>query len=102
MAKWQQGDVIIRKVSSIQKNGWKERQDKRVAEGEVTGHAHVVQGPDAYVFEDAKGNRFVESKSDWTLVHEEHNAITMPPGTFEISIVREYNPFQKAIERVKD
>ncbi len=67
-----------------------------LAEGEATGHAHVVLGR-SRLFGRIPGTRgpvtrclLVEEPA--TLVHQEHDAIALAPGAYEIRRQREYVP----------
>lgn len=68
----------------------KRRNDKNLAEGEVTGHAHRCAGDDVAVFDRDDGTRRLEAPHGAEVTHEEHNTHVLPPGN--------YTTF-KAIER---
>ena len=106
MIKYQQGDVILLKVTEEEfkeaKLGIKISQHETravLAEGEETGHYHAIYMDD--MLEDAgvtlcKRNRWgnnegliVKGKID--LKHEEHNTITLPEGFYIQKIVREFD-----------
>lgn len=74
------------------------RNDKKLAEGEVTGHAHVLERSD--VFED-DGYRYFSCDTD-TIHHEEHKPITLPRGKYASGIVSEYDHFAEEARNVKD
>ena len=136
MIKYQQGDVLIRRLESPIK-GKKQKQygegavsledksdrwvqDNRtvIAEGEVTGHAHAfnnTNNPDVTItlFKAEKiwGTRLEGSDTpnyirieggDAVLTHEEHNALSIPPGEYEISQVREFDYLRNETRRVVD
>lgn len=91
----QQGDVTLRKVTKEElKQAVKVKNDKRgvvLAEGEVTGHYHGIEE-----VEDAElyriGERMLLSvEKPVQLKHQEHHAITIEPGIWEIGIVREWD-----------
>ena len=135
MIKYQQGDVLIRKLESPIKEekedydgktvSLKDKrsrwiQDKRtvIAEGEVTGHAHAFNNnnnPDVSITlfkaESLWGTRMQGSDTpnyvrieggDAVLTHEEHNALSIPPGEYEISQVREFDYLRGETRRVVD
>lgn len=106
MIKYQQGDVILLKVTEEEfkkaKLGIKISQHETravLAEGEETGHYHAIYMDD--MLEDAGvtlckrnswGNNeglIVKGKVD--LKHEEHNTITLPEGFYIQKIVREFD-----------
>jgi len=72
------------------------------AEGEVTGHHHscVADGVDLY--EDDNGTLWCSVYKETTVTHQEHNPVTLSPGTYRIGIVREVDPFEKEIRNVAD
>jgi len=109
--KYQHGDVLIRPTddelakesyssgNTVQLGGGG---DDRIvlAKGEATGHAHAID------MSNLPSNVVVTTfGSDWrnnvdllgikggdvVLTHEEHKPITLPPGNYEVSIVREFD-----------
>lgn len=79
------------------------------AEGEVTGHAHRVDGgvlyEDLEVLDEDGPMRVFESDEPRTITHEEHHAQTFPPpptGRYRIGGVIERDPFMEAARRVAD
>lgn len=135
MIKYQQGDVLIRKLESPiteEKEGydgrtvslkdkntrWNQKKRTVIAEGEVTGHAHAFNdnnNPDVSItlFKADRiwGTRMQGSDTpnyvrieggDAVLTHEEHNAISIPPGEYEISQVREFDYLRNETRRVVD
>jgi len=98
---FQQGDVLVYKVDELPKN-LNKAQNKVLAEGEVTGHCHQIIDDNTDVFVDDNGNIFLETKADSVLKHDTHHPITLPPGKYEVKIVREYDPFEDASRKVRD
>jgi len=75
-----------------------------LAEGEVTGHAHVadlMRFPGTALFESPSG-RFLQALTDIEIVHEEHKTVRVPKGIHQIRIVKEVDPFTEEIRSVKD
>lgn len=107
MKLYRQGDVLIRTIDAIP-NGAKDVTPKDrivLAYGEVTGHAHAIAPDEAREFSlaDAAGvvRRFLKVVGGEAIVrHEEHAAIPLPTGLYEIVIQREYHP--EAIRNVAD
>jgi hypothetical protein len=105
---YRQGDVLLRRVDAIPSAASAEKNDNGrvvLAYGEVTGHAHAIAASEAASFSmtDAAGavQRFLSVASGGaTLRHEEHSAIALPPGVYEIVQQREYSP--EAIRNVAD
>ena len=96
-----QGDVLLVPVE-----GLPERRHERVvegprivlAEGEATGHAHVVLGRARLVHSTTApswrgvGHTHLVVDEPASLVHDEHDAIGLLPGTYEVRRQREYTP----------
>ena len=135
MTKYQQGDVIIRKLEEPIKETWQDYDGKSsssldksdrwnqasrtvIAEGEATGHAHAFNmtnnpGVDITLWHRISSyGRKVGGGStpgamrikggDAVLTHEEHNAITIPPGEYEITQVREFDYLRRETRTVVD
>lgn len=99
----QQGDVLIVAVDAIPESAKKKNGAITLAEGESTGHAHRIEdvaGCTAY--EDDNGTLWLNVENETTVTHEEHKPVTLPPGTYKISIVREVDPFENEIRSVAD
>lgn len=101
--KYQQGDVLLRQVATIPHGGTVVRHARGwvVAEGEGTGHAHVVIGDGVEVYE-KDGTLYVSAPNGGTIRHEEHKPIDLAPGNYEIGIVREYDHFVEEARQVRD
>jgi hypothetical protein len=79
----------------------KKKLDRPVlAEGEVTGHAHVLDGL-VDVFE-VDGVREFYLRDETRLVHEEHRVIDIPAGEFQSGVAMEYDHFAEEAKRVVD
>lgn len=123
---YRHGDILLIKIDELPKNmKFKTKKGKVILEGEITGHAHRLKG-NVRILEVAEkiannpsgvwdGKRLVaniptvEPKSQVVgyalvkelteLIHEEHNTITLPVGTYEIRRQREYDAdFIKYVE----
>jgi len=102
--KRQQGDVILKSVVSIPKGSKPVIAKKRgyvLAEGEVTGHAHVIDDIEAEVFE-KDGVMFIKTTKSINVTHEEHKPITLDAGIWQVGIVKEYDPFSVETREVRD
>lgn len=90
---YRQGDVLLIEASRPRGTQTPERPTGGrwiLALGEATGHAHAipaVAGADVYR---SGSDRFLDALSPVELVHEEHGAITVAPGTYRVRIQREY------------
>ncbi len=90
MNRYRHGDVIIVGVDNIPA-GAQKLAHLTLAEGEVTGHAHRITDGTAALFSfDAKTYLRIQSELA-TLSHEEHKALQLPRGEYEILIQREYD-----------
>ena len=109
---YRHGDILLIKIDELPKNiKFKTKKDKVILKGEVTGHAHTLRG-NAKILEKAEriinpsptGSLPVRNlpmrsqvigyavvKEPTELIHEEHNTITLPVGTYEIKRQREYD-----------
>jgi hypothetical protein len=68
----------------------KKRNDNVLADGELTGHAHRAEGRGVAVY-GAGVQRLLNAPHGATVTHEEHHAIDLPAGEYEISRVQEYD-----------
>lgn len=97
MKKLQQGDVIIRSIGKIPAGATPVSKSTRgfvLAEGEATGHAHVIQ--DEIEMYEKDGVLFIRVEKPVTVEHEEHKPVRIESGTYEIGFVREYDfPIRK-------
>jgi hypothetical protein len=88
-----QGDVILVPVDTIPDSATRARRSKtiRLAEGEVTGHHHVLEllnANDAELLivpgDAAEMNRiFLNVLTEVELTHPEHDTIVVKPGKYE-------------------
>ena len=100
---YRQGDVLIVAVEWVPPNAFPVlTEDDRVvvAYGEATGHAHVLESDDVQLFEHAATQFVHVGSSGAALVHDEHETIALPEGTYRIVQQREYTP--EEIRRVAD
>lgn len=87
-----QGDVILRPLSHTTPSLGRQLSHLTLAEGEVTGHSHRISEGQAELYE-KDGTLYLRVLSpEATLTHEEHNALSIPQGTWQVRIQREYEP----------
>lgn len=106
MKQFRQGDVLIRQINNIP-TGVKKSKTAVVAEGEGH-HEHKAIG-DLEVLE-LNDKFYLAVNTDGKLVHvhtgtetlAEHLPIELEQGFYEIIHQRQYNPYEKAIQRVRD
>jgi len=104
-----QGDVLLVPVASVPGEPASvvsaRRAERHVlAEGEATGHAHVVSGPGLGLVEwelprrwmARERRRYLVVEGEATLAHEEHLPLVVPAGVYEVRRQREYRP-QRAV-----
>ena len=98
----QQGDVLL-KPNTIPPQS-KATEGNVLQEGEHTGHAHRLHGEGFTVFEHptTKRKHLRVVKEGVMLRHEEHKAFAVPPGDYEISIVKEFDHFEEETREVVD
>ena len=97
---WRHGDVLIQSCKGIPKDA-KRLPHCILAKGELTGHAHRVEGGRDAVLYEAADERYLEVTADTaTVAHEEHGPVTLQRGTYRVWIQREYSP--EEIRRVVD
>jgi hypothetical protein len=107
MKMYRHGDVIIEVANETDFDCGdaiaRDAQGRAVlAEGEVTGHAHRIDEPEAFLFQHKKIPHLKLLRVDETvwLRHEEHKPIEVPPGKYTVRIKRQYSP--AGWERVAD
>jgi len=97
---WRHGDVFLARVETIP-TGLRKLPHCRLAEGEITGHAHRISEPHTADLFEGNGERFLHIRAPQaTLMHEEHAPITLEQGIYRVWIQREYSP--EEIRRVID
>lgn len=101
-----QGDVLLVPVDQIPADAKPRKGKDRLilARGEVTGHHHSLvaeRGGEIDVLETKAGEVFARiMAAPAREVHQEHAAIEVPPGNYQVVIQREYHP--QEIRRVAD
>ena len=63
-----------------------------IARGEATGHAHRLQLAKGRLLLFAAGVAYIKAQYKATVDHEEHGAVVLPPGNYQVKIQREYEP----------
>jgi hypothetical protein len=91
-----QGDLLLVPVDEVPADADLWRSGLLVlAEGEATGHAHVLEDEHASLHSVEFNPTWflnVEEGDPVLLVHEEHDALSVPPGAYEVRRQREYVP----------
>src|SRR5258708_31056527 len=100
----QQGDVILKKITELHAGVKKAKRDNGdivLDYGEVTGHRHRICDVDAMFYE-KDGMFYLKTDKPVTLIHEEHNQITVEPGIWQVGQVREKDWISGMVRRVID
>ena len=99
----QQGDVLLRKLSTLPSGEKKVISRKKLilAEGEVTGHYHEIVESDSELIQ--IGDKIILSLANSSvLTHQEHNHVTVDAGIWEVGRVQEYDYFAQMSRQVAD
>jgi hypothetical protein len=101
----QQGDTLYTKLAVMPEGDRKKVQRTKrgivIAEGEHTGHAHVIEDEDAELIQ--IGERMLLSLAKTvTVKHDEHGPIRLEPGVWEIGRVREKDWLNDMVRTVAD
>jgi hypothetical protein len=101
-----QGDVILELVDAAPVSGRRIKPDPDgavvLARGEVTGHRHAFYGGNVTLFRDDAlargvpaelyiGHVKITGRKPAALRHEEHDTISLPPGTYRVRRQREWD-----------
>lgn len=99
----QQGDVLLRKIDRIPKGDVKviSKGKMVLAEGEVTGHYHGIEESESELIQIGE-KILLNLKNTATLTHQEHHAITLEPGIWEVGKVQEFDYFSMMQRPVVD
>lgn len=91
---YRQGDVLLVRVPRVPKAATPQGAASRIvlAEGEVTGHAHTIDGRKAQVSLDEGGVMYVTIEELTEVRHQEHAPVTLEPGAYRVMRQREYAP----------
>ncbi len=122
MNQFRQGDVLIERVNEIPnevKNALQPSKEpnKLLIRGESRNHGHYIKGEvETYVIpnpeiEKLNITHYLEIKEEASLEHinidsklwsKEHETLRLKPGIYRVIRQREYNPYLKAINIIKD
>jgi hypothetical protein len=96
---YRQGDVLLTGVDPPAKPGEPIGSINGrlvLASGELTGHSHTVPALDgkAQLFEGPRNLRYLLLTAVGQLQHQEHGAIDLESGWYEVRVQREYDPAQ--------
>jgi hypothetical protein len=95
MKQFRQGDVWIEEVDFLPPSGKKKNFDKGrliLADGEITGHHHVVCADDIDAAISEEDAIFFKTNTETKITHEEHAPIILEPNkVYKTYIQREYD-----------
>ena len=105
---YRQGDLLFQTITKAEFDGMRSEAKPYtspvMAYGEVTGHSHAIadtlDGVDMLV--DKNGDIYLSSTKEITIDHEEHGAITLPPGEHRVTRQEEYDWATQARTKVAD
>lgn len=92
---FRQGDVLLMKIKELPKNA-KVKSDNVILEGEVSGHAHVIEAGVGLMLNE---NLYVNAGAETKLVHDEHGPIEIPEGNYKVVRQREFVPPNREQEK---
>jgi hypothetical protein len=101
MKLFRQGDVLLRQIKELPETV-RRKEDKVLAFGEATGHAHKFTSEFADLYIDVGGKQYAFLLEKAVLEHEEHANIEVPEGVYEVVIQREFDLTQKRVMPVRD
>lgn len=91
MRLYRQGDILLKELPRKPKGKRVVRENGVLAEGEVTGHLHQVEDVTKAEVYEIDGQLFISTKSGVRIIHNEHNALTLPARkTFQVVRQREH------------
>jgi len=102
-----QGDVMLKEIESLPLK-LIQRKNGLVAEGEQTGHAHIIESGAVFEVLNQPSKLFVVANQDTKIIHDEHHAISLKEGLYEVIIQKEFlgwgklNPQDAIEEEVSD
>jgi len=98
-----QGDVFFTRAKKLPVNAEVKQRSNRgyiIADGEATGHAHVVD--DDVELLESDGILYLKTAKEIQVKHEEHKPVILSKGIWKVGIVKEYDPFSEEARPVRD
>lgn len=102
---YQQGDLLLIRRTSMPEGGnpiMAKGGRYVLAEGEHTGHAHVIDDAPSVELYEVDGVLWLRVMEPMPTTHEEHKPQIVKPGIYEIARVKEVDPFTDEIRSVMD
>ena len=85
---YRQGDLLFKKIAALPDH-LKEKPDNIVAGGEGNAHTHMLVNGELFQVE-RSDQKYIRTREDTRLIHEEHLPIKLEPGDYEVVRQREY------------
>jgi len=112
---WRQGDVLIEQINEL-KEGLSKTKDNLLVRGEGRYHGHFIEGeieiypnPNFGVEDTVSHYLSVEEEAVLKHLHTEtklptgeHHQLKLKPGKYRVIRQREYNPYAKVIQIIRD
>lgn len=101
MYAYRQGDVLLFPITMPSEA--KKTEDKIIAYGESTGHAHRISDQGIIFNLPTSKKRFLRVlPGGLDIIHEEHENLNLPEGEYEIKIQREWDWYSEVVRYVAD
>ena len=113
---YRQGDVLVKKIDKLPE-GLKKVEDGLIVEGEAALHCHYLTGNEkgvSVLLDESTDEMYLQIDEDvvdakiehllkgTNVFTGEHLPIAIPAGVWKIQIHQQWNPYAKAIEKVRD
>lgn len=92
---FRQGDVLFTRIAVLPDEPLAVRESDVIV---ASTHTHRLR--EGHILEDATGTLFLDVPEPTQVVHAEHQAVSLPPGIFQVTRQRQYTP--EAIRMVWD
>lgn len=102
MNTYRHGDVDISPIEKVEGEKLKHKGSFILAEGETTGHNHVItvlNVEDMDVYKTSDGGYILTLRAEGTLTHPEHKPLSIPKGNHYIGKEREVDHFAGSVTR---
>ena len=75
---------------------------RKLAFSEATGHFHLAESETATLWDVGGGVLVLDAPDGTDVTHQEHKTISLPPGQYDRTIVREWDHFLEEAREVRD
>jgi hypothetical protein len=86
---YRQGDILFKKIKHLPSE-ISIKDDMVIAEGEATGHAHVLVNGAVFELLNSDSKLYIKSNENTKIIHNEHLPIKLETGAYEVIRQREY------------